>query len=75
MAARQRGDEGLLGIDRVLALVGSRTLKGEDEAGTSTPPSKAQTWARLYLLSVNAAPSRTQRTVALYSWLIVKPLS
>src|SRR3954471_24874425 len=30
-------------------------------------------WARLYLLSVNAAPSRLQRTVARYSWLMPTP--
>jgi hypothetical protein len=32
---------------------GSGTTLGDDDAGTSMPPSNAQTWARRYLLSTN----------------------
>ena len=42
------GDEGLLRIDRVRrANRAAARSSGEEEAGTSTPPSKRQTWPRL----------------------------
>ena len=51
---------------------GSRTDSGEEEAGTVTPPSKAQVWPRLYLLSVKGSSApRFQETVAAYSCAMI----
>jgi hypothetical protein len=44
---------------------GTLTTLGEDEAGTTAPPSNAQLCARLYLPSVNRSSGlRRQRMVA-----------
>src|SRR5688572_3923686 len=53
---------------------GSGTTCGDADAGTSMPPSKCQRCARLYLLSVNGAPSRFHVMVAVYSAMTTRLL-
>jgi hypothetical protein len=47
VAAGGGRDEGFLGIDGAGSDNGTGTDKGEEEAGTSSPPSKRQRCARL----------------------------
>ena len=50
---------------------GSGTTFGELEAGTTVPPSKRHSWARVYLLSLKAAPAgRSHTTVARYALMM-----
>jgi hypothetical protein len=53
VAARERRDERFLRVDRARFRIRNGTTLGDDDAGTSMPPSNAQTWARRYLLSMN----------------------
>ena len=48
VAAGERGDERLLGSTPAGSEKGIRTTLGDDEAGTTAPPSNAQPCARLY---------------------------
>ncbi|MNN79796.1 hypothetical protein D3C81_1964700 [compost metagenome] len=44
--------------------IGTGTPAGDEEPGTTAPPSKRQTWARLYRLSMKGCSPRVHSTVA-----------
>src|SRR5512135_322819 len=69
LAAGEAGDERLLGIDAP----GVAPITGGAEARTVRPPSKVQSWSRLYVSEVNSAVSRFHATVTVCSDMAFPP--
>src|SRR5512135_1968024 len=69
LTAGEAGDERLLGIDAP----GVAPITGGASARTVTPPSKVQSWSRLYVSEVNSAVSRFHATVTVCSDMASPP--